>query len=220
MKCGTALNCAEEGCNAPAAPSDKWGSTDSRDWLGANVVGGCPHRAGSSNSEPAPRCDAPYPATGNPDIEPGFDALGWLWEGTTDCGIGEYLSAPNGYAVLAPAPLGSNCETPLERFDAPADDCVRLKGRIEPAPPLDVDGTAPRVGCRADWREGNPPVDASGGRDPGAPDLAAPLVLARPLALWLPPALDEAPDPAPLILDLLPLSDKSISSMKVLLGRI
>ncbi|HET9646184.1 MAG TPA: hypothetical protein VFP68_23160 [Burkholderiaceae bacterium] len=82
-------------------------------------------------------------------------------------------------------------------------------------PPLDIDGVDPAAMCDVDCREDNPPVAGSDRSDALALDGAVPMVPVRPDWLWLPVALDEALDvPAP-IRELLPLSDKTLSSRQV-----
>ncbi|HET9645185.1 MAG TPA: hypothetical protein VFP68_17930, partial [Burkholderiaceae bacterium] len=84
-----------------------------------------------------------------------------------------------------------------------------------PVLPLDIDGVDPAAMCDVDCREDNPPVAASDRSDALALDGAVPTVPVRPDWLWLPAALDEALDAPSPIRELLPLSDKMLSSGQV-----
>jgi hypothetical protein len=64
-------------------------------------------------------------------------------------------------------------------------------------------------------REVNAPVGTSDEYDPGAPGVDVPPVLVPLDLLWLAPALDEARDPPPPMLDLPLPSDKALSSKQI-----
>jgi hypothetical protein len=145
-------------------------------------------------------------------MELGLPASTWPLDGIDDGGTGEYRSSLNGCAALAPEPLAAYGDAPPERFETPATDGGRLRVGIKPALPLDAEATEPCDDCSVACRKGNPPVGVSDGRDPAALELAALLVLARPVEP--PPTPDKARDPLPPILDVLPLSDKLRSSAK------